>query len=306
MAAKDDVLGIDLGTQCLKMVKITRKAGANPVVSHLSILEKNANDPQVGDLVRQAVDLYKLKGLQAAVCVEDPQFKIRKIELPKMPDADLKEAIRWKMRDVVEGSVDDYIIRWSGLAEGPDVDNKKITVVGYAVPKSVVDKTMTLLQKAGLKPHHIEPGVVSLGVTLEACTPSTEEWHAGIDLGVSKTNLVILGHGRFYFSRPLAGINRKLQESTPEHFNQKLAAEIQNSLDTFAVTFRIEKIARLFLAGWGAGLPDLAGYLDTNLGITTEVLNPFRDVEVPPEMEKAMAGKPYLFSQAMAMARITP
>lgn len=301
---KNETVGIDWGKKAIKAVRVLTKEGSDPqlVASGIFLLPPDLD--QAEEQVKAFLSENKFSGLSTSAALDDSSIKIRKIELPQMPEADLREAIKFKMRDVVEGSIDEYVVRSSSLKEEADTQVKRITMVGYAVKKASVTRMIEQLIKVGTKPDFIEPAAVSFATSIENVYPSTENWIAGIDIGVSKSLMVIMGHGKFYFSRPLPGIKYDVESENDPSFSQKLAAEIQNTLDTFAVTFHVEQIHRIFLGGGGASLPGLIDYLSTNLGIQTEKLNPFNNIIIPEDLAEGLKETSHLFGQALSLARM--
>ena len=49
--------------------------------------------------------------------IEDPSLKIRRIDLPDMKESETKEAVKWSMKDVVGGDVDDYLFRYVKIGQ---------------------------------------------------------------------------------------------------------------------------------------------------------------------------------------------
>lgn len=215
-----------------------------------------------------------------------------------MPQADLREAIRWKMRDIVEGSIDDYVVRFSLLEESQSEGVKKTTYLGYAVLKKSADNLVKLLQKTGLNPVNIEPSAVTLAAAVDSFHPSDGKWVAGIDLDKDRAQMIIIGGRKLYFERYLQGINIPSPGNATEGLNQKLAAEIQNALDSFSVNFHVEQIDRLIMSGDASNLTGLTDYLIKNVGIKTEIINPFSDIQAE------SIERPYIYSQAVSLALV--
>ena len=59
---------------------------------------------------------------------------------------------------------------------------------------------------------------------------------------------------------------------------EKLAAEINRSLDYYRSQFHVERIDRLLLTGGGANLKNVASYLADELRLPVECFNPFKEV----------------------------
>ena len=291
---KPDMLGISVGPKTVRLVCLSRQ-GKKRAVSFCGTCEAAFGEEGFAGLLHSYLAANSLLGMQAAVSLDDPSMKIRKLELPEMPEADLKEAVKWKIRDVLEGPVADYVVRSSLLEKVATAQAKKLMLVGYAVKRAAVNALLQKIVAAGLKVSFVEPSAVSLAAAIEQAYPSSEHWVSGLDLGPKKAIMVIVGQGKLYYSRWLPGIP-EISDKDPA-INQKLAAEVQNTIDTFTVNFHVDKIHRIFLSGEEATLPGLADYLSTNVAVKSEILNPFRDMEKIPD-------KPYLYAQAYALAQV--
>ncbi|MBI4411488.1 MAG: pilus assembly protein PilM [Deltaproteobacteria bacterium] len=299
---KPDLLGVDPGTHCVKIVKISRVKTGKLSVDFCGLYPIPRSSPDFTSDLHEVIKANGFSGLSAAVCLDDPGLKIRKMELPAMPDADLKEAVRWNMRDAVEGPVTDYSISSSPIGESAAGGKIRRTWLGYAVKKKSVVDLMNLITRIGLKPAVIEPSVVTLAAVIDRVHPSEDHWTGGIDLGAEKISMGIIGNGRFYFSRPLSGMRVDEARDNLSEFMKKLAAEIQNTLDTFSVTFQQGNVNRIYLSGGGAGFKELPEYLSKNLAVPTEVLDPFSGMELSDAASKTVAGNKHLFSQAASLA----
>lgn len=303
---KSSTIGLDIGSQAVKIIKLQHREGQPSRLVACGYIQIRPEDEAFTEAVTAYLKENKLSGSDTATVLDDSTMKIRKIELPHMPEADLREAVKFKMRDVMEGPTEDYAVQSSMLEEIGQQASKRYILVGYAVKKTAVSNLMATVSKLGLRPAFVEPSVVSLSASVQEVAASEEEWYAAIDLGATKSLMVVTGHGKFYFSRPLSGISLQIAQDPAGNFSQKLAAEIQHTLDTFSVTFRVEQITKLYLSGGGASIPDLPNYLTTNLGLHTEVLNPFTRLEVDGELAQSalVTESPFLFPQAISLARI--
>lgn len=288
------MLGLDMGSHTVKVVKVSQSDGPDRRLDFWGHVEKEG--------LKQFLEKNHLLGLPTAACINDPSLKIRKIELPDMPPSDMKEAVRWKMRDIVDGPIAEFAVSSSIVETTAVGEIKKQVLIGYALKRSVVTELTNLILQLGLKPKMVEPTAVSLAACIEKIYPSENHWMAGLDIGQSQTIMNIIGHGKFYFSRPLPGISLEEAKLAPDSFMKKLAGEIQNTLDTFSVTFQVEKINRIFLAGGGAGVQGLSEYLSKNLAVESSIINPFQGLDNSLLLEKNEEQKLYLYAQAVSLA----
>lgn len=303
---RQDSIGIDFGTKALKCVKLQRpRAGIVRLVS-VDVLDLPEDEAALIAALRDYVVKKGLSGTPAAAGIQSDSLHIHRLELPRMPEADLKEAIRWQMRDIAEGSLDDYVVRHSVQEEVTTGDITRIVLTGYAVKKSAVASQIRLLERAGLKPFFVEPTPVSLSFSMERTFPPGEkEWIAGVDIGFKRASFLAVSNGKLRFVRPMAGVPAGEALLLKEEYATKLAMEIQHAIDALSIGYHVEKIEKIFLAGGGAGHPGLAVSLSKNLGVGVELLNPFVGIEMAAPFALA-AEKPYLFGAALGLAFLKP
>lgn len=300
-----EVIGLDWGAKELKWAKVSVQPATGRI--RLLILESLAvpeDEKEFLPLLKKFVAEKKWTGLPAAVGMKDESLHIRRLELPRMPEEDMKEAVRWQMRDVAEGTMDDYMIQYSVMKEDVQAEVTRLTLLGYAVKKNILANRTVLLKQAGLKPFFMEPLPVALAAALERVYPPMEtEWVGCVDIGWQQATLLVIQNGHLHFVQALAGVALSQTASDDPQYPPKLAMDIQRAIDSFSIAHKNEKIDRLFLAGGGAGIPELPNSLTTNLGIPTEVLNPLQGLEGLDEFPEA-AAKPFLYGIAVAMALV--
>lgn len=302
-ASKKSVLGLDIGSHATKIVQLGFTGDDRPTLTAASLIDTGYADEGFSGNMKSYITENRLNRAQVAVSIDHDSMKIRNMELPKMPEADTIEAIKWKIRDIVEGDIDEYAISFSKISESDNMENPVTEIVAYAVKKEAVQTLKFSLEKLGLVPFFIEPASVTLASTLERCYPDQDRFIAGLDIGWKQTLFYVVGKGVFTFSRPLRDINLEVQQKDPENFAKLVAIELQKSIDTFAVNFKMQHISQVYLSGGGALIPGLAEYLQTNMGLEVAQLNPFKSVNVQDDMEGV---KPELFAQAVGLAYLQP
>lgn len=304
MIRSQEILGLDWGSKEIKWVRVKKMAPGRYRAQAIDILAQPSPEAKPLEILKKFVAEKQLTGKTAAVSFHDESLHIRRLELPRMPEEDLKEAIKWQMRDIVEGSTDDYAISYSTLHEEIQTEIPKLILLGFAAKKKAIENQRLLLQNIGLKPFFMEPTPVSLAFALERLYPTAEgEWIGAVDIGWSQATFFVLGEGKLHFVRQLGGISAQQIQELGADFPAKFSLSLQQALDAFTVAHKIERIDKLFLAGGGAGCPNLAGSLSKNLGLMTEIFNPLEGIEGTRSFDVAVQ-RPYLFGTALGLALI--
>ncbi len=216
-----DVLGIDFGNTTTKFAHLKKGKGQSFVVETMYYANGLPREASDWKAFRQFILKNKLAGSKVACSVEDPSMKVKRIELPKMPDGDLKEATRWQMRDMIDGPIQDYLVRYQVLEEFQGAETKKMALMVYAIKRTVVDSLMQHLKQSGLAPLLIEPSPVSLlSAFHDYQLNKTTDYLAVVDLGEKHGYFSISKGGKIQFLKELSGI-----------FGDDLLVQLQNKLE---------------------------------------------------------------------------
>jgi type IV pilus assembly protein PilM len=314
-----EIIGLDIGSHSIKLVglKMTSKG---PVLTHAGIKKiphvKNKED--INHVSETIKNLYKEIGLKPGkvnLTVSGSGVFVRKITIPSMPKDELKEAVRWEIKDYlpfpIESAEGDFYI----LNEFIENNIRKLNILVVACPKSIVERTIAIAEGAGLRPVHLDiiPFAIWNAMLISNKLPE-KEVIAVIDLGNEKTGIHIFKDKVLQFTRDIApagdditkaimeGIVSQeekwviyekaekikqetniLSKTSPTLFFvrpvlEKLVAEITRSLDYFKNLFNIEKIDRILITGGGSNLTDIASYLSDELHLSVEHFAPFKKI----------------------------
>ncbi len=298
-SANKKILGIDIGAKTTKIAQLSF-SGGKAKLERCALAETGFLDENFLTQIKNFLSENKVRGLPAAASFDDPSMIIRKMELPKMPDPDLREAIRWNLRDLVESDLSEYTVTYSLLEEvSTDGENVTLRIVAYAVRRQAILDFRAQIEKMGLTPRMIEPEAVTLAAILDRCEEPDEEFAAGVDIGYNHTVFYVVGKRSFVFSRPIRGVDFSGYEKDTLEFPQKLAIEVQKSIDTFQVNFEMQHIGKLYLSGDGELIQDLDAYLEVNMVMKTTFLNPFKIVTGADGFANL---RPQLFAKAIGLA----
>lgn len=195
-------VGIDIGVDYAKVV----------------CLEKDSAVPRLAGygLVNYRGDKAKLKKFFAdsgikfrdvRINIEDPSLRIRRLDLPIMPDEEVGESIKWGLKDIVDGNVEDYVFREVRIPPEDLLIDKKMPVVVFAVGKSAIESVYKNAKELGLPaPQIIEPDAGALAVLFNSISPADRaSYEVIIDLGSKVSLFTVMGRQGILYSRSLVG-----------------------------------------------------------------------------------------------------
>jgi len=75
--------------------------------------------------------------------------QIKRISIPSLPKNELKEAVRWEIKNYLPFPVETAQIDFHILNEYVEDNIKKLDLIVVACPKHLVDRTLSIAERAG-------------------------------------------------------------------------------------------------------------------------------------------------------------
>ena len=114
-AAAGSLLGVEVGPHGLALAQVRREDGQAPQLLACVYLE---GEPEVqSDLLRQAVAERQLTGLPVNVVLHPSAYQLFLLEAPQVPAEELRDAMRWRVKDLLGEPLEDVVIDCFSLPE---------------------------------------------------------------------------------------------------------------------------------------------------------------------------------------------
>lgn len=209
---KEFIIGLDIGSSSVKMVKLAMKGES----VHIKAAQSEEIVQVDDEASKERATLLALKKIIAKSHLQDsevivglncPRTTIKKVVVPQMPKDELAEGIRLESKNYfpfpVEGAHLDYNI----MGEIEDQGVKKYELIVATCPKDTIDKSLSLLGKAGIKPASLVPACYGLKRLVETVLTGKDEVRCLVDIGNSQSELIIFKGEDLIFSRtiPISG-----------------------------------------------------------------------------------------------------
>jgi len=201
-----ETIGLDIGSHSIKLVSL-KMTSKGPFLTCVGMKEiPPGTDKEDVDKLSQILKaLFKEAGLETKkvrLTVSGSGVQIKRISVPSLPKAELKEAVRWEIKDHLPFPVETAQIDFHISNEYVEDNVKKLDLITVACPKHLVDRTLSIAERAGLQPIHLDVAPFALWNTLSAWDRiRKEETVAFIDLGAEKTGIHLFKDGILQFSR---------------------------------------------------------------------------------------------------------
>ncbi|HYS51475.1 MAG TPA: agglutinin biogenesis protein MshI [Burkholderiales bacterium] len=233
--------------------------------------------------------------------LEPADYQILLVESPKVPTDELKAAIRWRIKDLLEYHIDDATVDVFEVRAEGDAKGSAKAMYAVATPNEVVQKRIALFQGARVPLKVIDiPEMAQRNIA--ALFESPDKATAMLAFSPWGGMLTISFRGELLLTRRLEVTSVQLgQREHGDHYRERVATEITRSLDIFDRQRLSVGVGELLLAPLPQD-PELEQFLRGKLYV------PVVPAALPQVMDFADAGEPtaeeqweyfYLFGAAL-------
>ncbi len=316
--AKKDIVGLDIGSSSVKLVKLREakgiyhleSLGIAPLPPEAIVDNAIMDSTSVVEVIRSLVESHQIKTKNVAASISGHSVIIRKILLPIMTEEEMESSIQWEAEQYIPFEISEVNLDFQILGSD-EKDPSQMSVILVAAKKDFVDDNVAVLKECGLNPVVMDIDCFAIENAFEANHDGGNETIALVNMGASATNINILREGVSVFTRDIQvggnmfddEIQKRLglsgteaervklggehEEVDPQNLEEVigqstevLAQEVQRSLDFFSATSADEKVQSLFITGGVSKSPTVKAALEDRLGIPVTLLDPFRQMVV--------------------------
>jgi type IV pilus assembly protein PilM len=216
-----EIIGLDIGSHSIKLIGL-KTTSKGPFLTCLGMKEippgtDKEDMDKLSQILKALFEEVGLKTKKVRMTVSGPGVQIKRISVPSLPKAELKEAVRWEIKDHLPFPIETAQIDFHILNEYVEDNVKKLDLIVVACPRNLIDRTLSIAERAGLQPIHLDVAPFALWNTLSAWDRiKKEETVALIDIGAEKTGICLFKNGVLQFSREVtpagADITRAVME----------------------------------------------------------------------------------------------
>lgn len=276
------------GAEGIAIAQIRREKDLPPILQLCSYLPRESERPEEKQLQKINADLH-LEKLNCVSMMELGSYQLLMVEAPDVQPDELRAAIRWKIKDLIDFHVDDAVV---DVFEVPDTKgtgkNKMMYVV---VSRSTTVKTrIDLLVNSGMNLGVIDIPELALR-NIASLLPEDVGGVALIYIGPDRGLITITRQSTLYLSRRIdKGFNAlpdtAMHSSDPDLIRDWLdgiIVEVQRSLDFYESHFSKPQVSSIVIIPLPPAIEGVAEYIRSQLEIPTRVLdvNSLIDVQQP-------------------------
>jgi MSHA biogenesis protein MshI len=290
-------IGLSFGANQIA-VAVTRRDSTGPVLERCELLPLSpaagANAPGL------AIQAAALPRMPVSAVLTPDEYQLALVEAPEVPPAELRAAMRWRLKDTIDFKVEEAVIDVFDIPEQNRGGNGRM-MYAIAARRSAVDRYAGAL--AGVSSFDVIDVPELCLRNLAGLLPAAAAGVALLHLGETRASVVLVRGKTFYLSRQMdlakaAGPDRSRAAGARAERGENgridpgaVVLELQRSLDYYERHFDQPPITRIALSPMGPLAMDLAQELgrETGFEVMTLDLNTLLSCATPiaPESQAA-------------------
>lgn len=225
----------------------------------LSVFDPLNNPGAVASSVSDA----GMEDSRCSLVLSSGEYQLVLIEAPEVPKEELKEALLWRVKDMIQYSTDDAVIDYFELPEDAFKGRGKMLYV-VAADRKLIEKRISWLESIGLLPAYIDVPEMALLNIAEDLSES-EAGTAVLYLNEKQSVINMMSSGGLYLSRALSYSHSAQIDNA--------VLDLQRSMDYFESQIGKPPCLRIIVMPLQVGETPLMMELRNNLGADVQSLD---------------------------------
>jgi len=219
-----EFIGLDIGSHSIKLVGL-KKTSKGPFLTCLGMKRipqsiEREDISSLSILLKDLIEETGIKTKKVRLTVSGSGIHIRRMTMPSIPKKELIQTLPWEMKDHLPFPVETARVQYHILGQFVEDGAKKLDLLAVACPMSLIDRTLSIANGAGLQATHLDVSAFGLWNMLYARDQlKIGETVALMDLGSEKMSLFLFKDEVLQFSREMtpagADLTRAIMDGIP-------------------------------------------------------------------------------------------
>ena len=266
---------------------VRRRKGERPLLQHCAAYP--ASEIKAEHVLAAMINGRQLARAPVSAVISPDDYQLMQVEAPQVAPAEMRAAVRWKMRDLISFPLDEAVVDTFDLPE-PARQSQARMVFALAARSSAVQRLAGLVAPRARGFDVIDIPELCLR-NLSALLPQDEAGVAMLAFGQDFAHLLITCRGvlhltrRIDLSRAITSADVLDLDAAPRLDVSGLALELQRSLDYYENVYDRPPISELVLAPPDDRVRGLAAALARETSVKIALLEPERLFEIADGIE---------------------
>lgn len=269
------------------VASVRRVTDSKPVVEMAAFFPAPAG--QLDSTLERLAKELKAAAFHVGTLLTGGEYQVLSVEAPNVPQEELKTAVRWRLKDMLDFHVDDATIDVVDIPADKNAPSHAKQMFVVAARNSVIEARQNLFAGAGAGLSVIDiPEMAQRNIS--TVVQNEGRGLAMLSFDTDGGLLTVSCGGELYLSRRMDVTLMQLMEPDPNRaqlVHDRITLELQRSLDHFDRQFHYVNVLKLLLAPTGA--EGLHEHLASNLYMPVEAmtLDDVFDLSHAPELQDA-------------------
>jgi MSHA biogenesis protein MshI len=269
-------VGLYLTTDGIAVAEVEVSADGQPGLKSCDFISPSESTDQLTQLV-QYIRENGLKKKPCVVVLDETQYNLIQLPAPPVKDDELKSAVRWSIKELINYPVEDAVI---DVFRVPVQEHREGKIYVAATAKDNIQRAVDFIRKTGLTLRAIDIEELSLGNIIEQMNDH-QRGVAVLHLGQLLGSISLFSNSALYLSRKIDTGLKRLEEmqaqdsisGAMEQIYESIILELQRSLDFYESEFARAPITKLIVAPKHPILQGFCDYVSSHSGLTVELMN---------------------------------
>ncbi|TCV85220.1 MSHA biogenesis protein MshI [Sulfurirhabdus autotrophica] len=289
------LIAISLQSDGIYVARATRYPTSKPQVEQVAFYSVESASVQTV-LEKLAKDLHADQ-YHCATLLASGEYQLLSVDAPNVPAEELKTAIRWRLKDMLDFHVDDATIDVLDIPVDKNSPVRAHSMFAVAAKNQLIEARQAMFAQAKIPLSVIDiPELAqrNISVLLEPEGRGVAFLSFDGDGGM----LTVTFNGELYLSRRIDITLQQLTQNDADQKNayyERITLELQRSFDHFERQYQFVTLAKLILSSISDDDNGLQQYLAANLYMPVETFNleSVIDISKVPELQKPQAQQAY-------------
>ncbi len=265
---QNQIVGVDFTPEGVAFAHISRPATQLPVLMHCDFIPLEP-DSEPAELLRSRLAKLGLQRVPCNLVMGAGNYQLILGEAPKVPQAELAEALRWRVKDLIQFPISEAILDGFFLPEDSARGGNRMAYAVVAQRKQI-EAQVSAAKVAGLELKNIDIPELVLRNLAESCC-DTKRGVALVKLHQGGGSLQIIRDGNLYLARQFSlSYNAGLLDDLP---GDALVLELQRSLDYFERQMRQVPPSHIYLCGENVTADKITPEIRSAMTVSIQALN---------------------------------
>jgi len=233
------------------------------------------------------------------------EYQLLSVDAPNVPADELKTAIRWRLKDMLDFHIDDATIDVLDVPVDKEAPVRTHSMYAVAARNQLIEQRQALFEEAKIPLSVIDiPEMAQRNIS--ALLEPDGRGVALLSFDAAGGLLTVTFSGELYLARRIDVTLQQLQQSGDEQkhaCHDRITLELQRSFDHFDRQYRFVTVSKLVLSPLGTAGAELQAYLAANLYMPVEVidLSELMDISNVPELVQLEGQQRYFLTLGAAL-----